>query len=225
MPSLPCVSSNSPSSLLSFPLTNGAWPISRMPPRPPIGRPDPGIPPVPWERPPRSGHRHFQQVTTAVRGHQVIHADGPQTNQSNKAQITHREIGAHASSYAYAIRSAGREDPDVILIGELRTNKAAHAPARELRNPRLRDRAHQQRVGNDRPDRQRVSSDEGSPARSRQYLKCRGCRHQWQLGNPFSIGVRVRWRPIHSGPRRVYRSEPDGEIAGVWVSTRCHYLI
>jgi twitching motility protein PilT len=40
-----------------------------------------------------------------------------------KAQITHREIGAHAGTYAQAIRSAGREDPDVILIGELRTNE------------------------------------------------------------------------------------------------------
>ncbi|MDP9000625.1 MAG: PilT/PilU family type 4a pilus ATPase [Myxococcota bacterium] len=42
---------------------------------------------------------------------------------SQKAQITHREIGTHASTYAQAIRSAGREDPDVILIGELRTNE------------------------------------------------------------------------------------------------------
>ena len=33
-------------------------------------------------------------------------------HQSQKAQITHREIGAHASSYAHAIRSAGREDPE-----------------------------------------------------------------------------------------------------------------
>jgi twitching motility protein PilT len=41
----------------------------------------------------------------------------------NKAQITHREIGLHASTYANAIRSAGREDPNVILIGELRTNE------------------------------------------------------------------------------------------------------
>src|SRR4029077_9266175 len=40
-----------------------------------------------------------------------------------KAHITHREIGTHAASYAHAIRSAGREDPDVILIGELRTNE------------------------------------------------------------------------------------------------------
>jgi twitching motility protein PilT len=41
----------------------------------------------------------------------------------NKAQVTHREIGQHAATYAHAIRSAGREDPNVILIGELRTNE------------------------------------------------------------------------------------------------------
>jgi twitching motility protein PilT len=44
-------------------------------------------------------------------------------HQPQKAQVTHREIGTHASSYAHAIRSAGREDPNVILIGELRTNE------------------------------------------------------------------------------------------------------
>ncbi|MCI0569142.1 MAG: type IV pilus twitching motility protein PilT [Myxococcaceae bacterium] len=40
-----------------------------------------------------------------------------------RASITHREVGSHAASFASAIRSAGREDPDVILIGELRTNE------------------------------------------------------------------------------------------------------
>jgi twitching motility protein PilT len=40
-----------------------------------------------------------------------------------KAAITHREIGIHAPTYADAIRSAGREDPNVILIGELRANE------------------------------------------------------------------------------------------------------
>jgi twitching motility protein PilT len=40
-----------------------------------------------------------------------------------QAQVTHREVGSHASSFAVAIRSAGRENPDVILIGELRTNE------------------------------------------------------------------------------------------------------
>jgi twitching motility protein PilT len=38
-------------------------------------------------------------------------------HQPQKAQITHREVGQHASNFAAAIRSAGREDPDVILIG------------------------------------------------------------------------------------------------------------
>jgi twitching motility protein PilT len=37
-----------------------------------------------------------------------------------KCQITHREVGVHSPSFADAIRSAGRENADVILVGELR---------------------------------------------------------------------------------------------------------
>jgi twitching motility protein PilT len=44
-------------------------------------------------------------------------------HQPKVAQVTHREVGPDASSFASAIRSAGREDADVILIGELRTNE------------------------------------------------------------------------------------------------------
>jgi twitching motility protein PilT len=44
-------------------------------------------------------------------------------HQPKKAHITHREVGPHVSSFATAIRSAGREDPNVILIGELRNNE------------------------------------------------------------------------------------------------------
>jgi twitching motility protein PilT len=40
-----------------------------------------------------------------------------------RAEITHREVGPDAGSFAAAIRSAGREDADVILIGELRNNE------------------------------------------------------------------------------------------------------
>src|SRR6185436_21026755 len=40
-----------------------------------------------------------------------------------RAQITHREVGQDAPTFAVAIRNAGREDADVILIGELRTNE------------------------------------------------------------------------------------------------------
>ncbi len=38
----------------------------------------------------------------------------------NKCQVTHREVGEHTPSFADAIRSAGRENADVILVGELR---------------------------------------------------------------------------------------------------------
>ncbi len=44
-------------------------------------------------------------------------------HQPARAQVTHREVGPDAGSFAAAIRSAGREDADVILIGELRTNE------------------------------------------------------------------------------------------------------
>ncbi|MDB4974434.1 MAG: twitching motility protein PilT [Myxococcaceae bacterium] len=44
-------------------------------------------------------------------------------HEPDRCQITHREVGPHVSSFTYAIRSAGRENPDVILIGELRTNE------------------------------------------------------------------------------------------------------
>jgi twitching motility protein PilT len=37
-----------------------------------------------------------------------------------KCQITHREVGDDTPSFADAIRSAGRENADVILVGELR---------------------------------------------------------------------------------------------------------
>ena len=37
-----------------------------------------------------------------------------------KALISHREIGTHTRSFAAALRAALREDPDVILVGEMR---------------------------------------------------------------------------------------------------------
>ena len=39
---------------------------------------------------------------------------------SRKCQVIQREIGTHVRSFADGVRSAMREDPDVILVGELR---------------------------------------------------------------------------------------------------------
>jgi twitching motility protein PilT len=49
-------------------------------------------------------------------------------HQPRKCVITHKEVGEHVPSFLDAIRSAGRENADVILVGELRgaeTMKAA----------------------------------------------------------------------------------------------------
>jgi twitching motility protein PilT len=39
---------------------------------------------------------------------------------NKKCLIHQREIGTHAKSFAEALKSAGREDPDIILVGEMR---------------------------------------------------------------------------------------------------------
>ena len=41
-------------------------------------------------------------------------------HKSNKSLINQREIGMHSKSFANALKSSLREDPDVILVGELR---------------------------------------------------------------------------------------------------------
>ncbi len=41
-------------------------------------------------------------------------------HQSKKSLINHREVGSHTKSFARALKSALREDPDVILVGEMR---------------------------------------------------------------------------------------------------------
>jgi twitching motility protein PilT len=41
-------------------------------------------------------------------------------HESKKCLINQREVGAHTLSFANALRSALREDPDVVLVGEMR---------------------------------------------------------------------------------------------------------
>jgi len=41
-------------------------------------------------------------------------------HKTQKSLISQREIGVHSGSFAEALRSALREDPDVVLVGEMR---------------------------------------------------------------------------------------------------------
>ncbi|HZF01183.1 MAG TPA: type IV pilus twitching motility protein PilT [Methylomirabilota bacterium] len=42
------------------------------------------------------------------------------THESKSCLINHREVGVHTKSFASALRGALREDPDIILVGEMR---------------------------------------------------------------------------------------------------------
>jgi len=48
-------------------------------------------------------------------------------HQPKRSMITHKEVGEHVPSFLEAIRSAGRENADVILVGELRGAETMHA--------------------------------------------------------------------------------------------------
>ncbi len=60
-------------------------------------------------------------INGAYEGH-VISVEDPIefVYESKKCLINQRELGAHTHSFANALRSALREDPDVILVGEMR---------------------------------------------------------------------------------------------------------
>ena len=57
-----------------------------------------------------------------VRSEHILTIEDPIefVHQSVKALINHREVGLHTKSFASALRGALREDPDIILVGEMR---------------------------------------------------------------------------------------------------------
>ena len=60
-------------------------------------------------------------INTRTHGHIITIEDPIEfVHQRKGCLISQREIGLHAPSFAAALRSALREDPDVVLVGELR---------------------------------------------------------------------------------------------------------
>jgi twitching motility protein PilT len=71
----------------------------------------------------------IDHINKTRRGHILTIEDPVEfVHQPRKCLVTHKEVGEHVPSFLEAIRSAGRENADVILVGELRgaeTMKAA----------------------------------------------------------------------------------------------------
>jgi twitching motility protein PilT len=60
-------------------------------------------------------------INSNVKGHILTIEDPIEfVHQTKKSLISQREIGVHSDSFAHALHSALREDPDVILVGEMR---------------------------------------------------------------------------------------------------------
>ncbi len=74
-------------------------------------------------------------------------------HRSKNAQVIQRELNTHIPSFAEGVRAAMREDPDVILVGELRDARDhPHGDDRRRnRAPGARHPAHDRRREDDRP--------------------------------------------------------------------------
>lgn len=56
------------------------------------------------------------------RKHHILTIEDPIefVHRSDKCVVNHREVGTHTESFATALRGALREDPDIIMVGEMR---------------------------------------------------------------------------------------------------------
>ena len=97
-------------------------------------------------------------------------------HESKNCLVNHREVGMHTKSFAAALRGALREDPDIILVGEMRDLETIELALdrRQHRPPGLRHAAHAERGQDHRPYHRRVpgraaeqDSRNGPPKRSR----------------------------------------------------------
>ena len=63
----------------------------------------------------------IDDINSRVKGHILTIEDPIEfVHQRKSCLISQREIGVHSQSFAHALHSALREDPDIILVGELR---------------------------------------------------------------------------------------------------------
>lgn len=60
-------------------------------------------------------------INETVDGHIITIEDPLEfVHQNKRCLVTHREIGTHAKSFSDALRVASRENPDIIMVGEMR---------------------------------------------------------------------------------------------------------
>ena len=63
----------------------------------------------------------IDHINRTLKGHIITLEDPIEfVHQSHECLVTQREVGSHTQSFLRALRAALREDPDIVLVGELR---------------------------------------------------------------------------------------------------------
>jgi Tfp pilus assembly pilus retraction ATPase PilT len=106
--------------------------------------------------------------------HHIITIEDPIEYYHNhkKSIITQREVGVDVPTFAEALRRALRQDPDVILVGEMRDLETIEAAVTAAGNgpPGVRHAAHHRRRAHRRPTRRRLPHE---PAGADPHPACR----------------------------------------------------
>ena len=109
-------------------------------------------------------------------------------HRDNRSIINQREVGVDTQSFAHALRSALRQDPDVILVGEMRDLETIETAllAAETGHLVLLDAAHARRDRDDQPHHRRLPAApaEADPHAARQRAEGR------HLAAPAAAGRR-----------------------------------
>ena len=93
-------------------------------------------------------------------------------HRDSRSIVNQREVSVDTRSFAQALRSALRQDPDVILVGEMRDFETIETALARRRNrpPRVLDAPHARRDRDDQSHHRRVSS---APAEAGPPAACR----------------------------------------------------
>ena len=83
---------------------------------------DANAPPVPQGGESKKKEGFFSKLLKNRLGKQSIKGEDPVEfiHKDNKSIVSHREVGKQTETFAAALKAALREDPDVILVGEMR---------------------------------------------------------------------------------------------------------
>ncbi len=135
--------------------------------------------------------------------------------------VNQREVGIDTVSFSQALRRALRQDPDVILIGELRDSETAETALAGGRvgTSRLLDDAHDRRGRDDRPDdrvlpRRQAADDPLDPRRRAPRRRQPAAAAEARLGPDRRRRGDGRQRPDRrADPREPHRGDPDRRSA------------